>query len=74
MNPILRYVQVTITSCPPMLYCNAITYNNLEIIFTIMNFIIVVVEYVTGYSQQEAITDQFYSKEMKDFLDLRKLQ
>ena len=58
-----------------MLYCSIIIYNNLKIIFVIMTFINIVVDHITGTSHHEVTaTDEFYSKEMKDFLDRRKLQ
>ena len=71
-NPTLRYV--TIISYPSMLYCSIIIYNNLKMIFVIMTFIDIVVDHITGTSHDEVTaTDEFYSKEMKDFLDRRKL-
>ena len=58
-----------------MLYCSIITCNNLKMVFAIMTFINIVVDHVTGASHREVTaTDEFYSKEMKDILDPRKLQ
>ena len=58
-----------------MLYCSIITCNNLKMVFAIMTFINIVVDHITGASHHEVTAkDEFYSKEMKDFLDQRKLQ